>query len=1190
MIKIVFNDEKIEIPKNITQTTEIFMFISARNNILCDKLLLCYNSTYIRHNEKIHLTDIGYSFGDELTMIINEDRTAIFKILPFNYDAQFIINKSTTIFDVKKRFSIDFFTVPQNINIKLNNDKLRDDIILFDQIQINSPFEIEAEDGYALYYTFCQSFFRFICMPLSSTIENLEDAISIYTQKSSFSIQNRYSFKNQNIDPQTLLQELPKSSKPLEFELNSNQLPEFTITVSPNSDTKILPKLTIKSRVKMNAYSLTCLLEHLYKIDRQLFNLIDNRCKSIKPTSNINDRVNNSLKFDIEDTFQAKIIQNPKEPSKVENFSYFTTISYIQEKYNFNTTNFGIIINKRFVFQSKEKPFLINFLNYSTDKSEIIIKKAKCSCHEKQYLKYESDEVISQDRFIVPDSMSPEEAMKKYVKRNYHAVNIVNKNQEIEDPNDIHYELSPLTIKIKFISNKKEEKEEELTIEIKELNPRVGDLFNYLFTQRKSKNFIDDKVKYKAFFNDSEIDFFIELSNVYYDDENLITVYEESDKVAKIIKIHDLQSTDSKEIKHRQTSVLTTKELLEELSLKDTNMYLRYNILRPNDYPTIYNFIASKEFLIINKDEFDCHINISNRIFTIKPGVEQKEENQNFAEVIQSLFGLRNIESKFLLEQRDGEIKLPSNFNSGSLPNECTIYVEYFCPRIEFITINYKGNRHFIPISDPTLPIYSFNQQIMKSLKCYEYSYRSLRLSFHNNFLSSKYSFEYFKITSDAELRITSSQNSISIELSTRNDEIMKPYCFTPEDTIQDLKQHLQEEYKYKYDIDIYLQGDKKPLEDNENLSEDMELVFSSQKRRLKYQNTTFSVDDILQVSEVNQFIQQKFNQNNIFIFIKSLKEDSFVIADNNKRLFEYEQEMFIHQIIPSIEFSGYDIKIDEYQKISERNNLSFLKKTFLCSKMLINMNKLLIKRDREIVDETTNLKFLLEGMKLTIEINEANTNSIQDKTSPRKPQSSKVKYNALELINTNKSDTKTETDQSEDEGKDQDDDKCNDACIKENFEKLAMANKPPAKKNANKQKKTKTMKKKNNQTFSEENGKEAMGEDLDNLNITKRKSTSKNQKEVKIEEEEDEPDESNLIKSKNKNNRKSKSIIKTHEEVNFEEEEDEFGEMTITKSKGKSKSKSKTHEEVNFEEEEDEFGEMSLTKTKGKSKKKKKT
>ena len=336
------------------------------------------------------------------------------------------------------------------------------------------------------------------------------------------------------------------------------------------------------------------------------------------------------------------------------------------------------------------------------------------------------------------------------------------------------------------------------------------------------------------------------------------------------------------------------------------------------------------------------------------------------------------------------------------------------------------------------------------------YSHEHTTLSFHNNFLSSKYSFEYFKITSDAELRITSSQNSISIELSTRNDEIMKQYYFTPEDTIQDLKQHLQEEYKYKYDIDIYLQGDKKPLEDNENLSEDMELVFSSQKRRLKYQNTTFSVDDILQVSEVNQFIQQKFNQNNIFIFIKSLKEDSFVIADNNKRLFEYEQEMFIHQIIPSIEFSGYDIKIDEYQKISERNNLSFLKKTFLCSKMLINVNKLLIKRDREIVDETTNLKFILEGMKLTIEINESNMNSIQVKTSPRKPQSNKVKHNALELINPTKSDTKTETEQSEDEGKDQYDDKCNEAYIKENFEKLAMANKHPAKKITNKQKKTK--------------------------------------------------------------------------------------------------------------------------------------
>ena len=48
---------------------------------------------------------------------------------------------------------------------------------------------------------------------------------------------------------------------------------------------------------------------------------------------------------------------------------------------------------------------------------------------------------------------------------------------------------------------------------------------------------------------------------------------------------------------------------------------------------------------------------------------------------------------------------------------------------------------------------------------------------------------------------------------------------------------------------------------------------------------------------------------------------------------------------------------------------------------------------------------------------------------------------------------------------------------------------------------------------------KEAMGEDLDNLNKTKRKSTRKNQ-----------------------------------EEVIIEEDEDEFGEMTITKSKGKSK------------------------------------
>ena len=66
------------------------------------------------------------------------------------------------------------------------------------------------------------------------------------------------------------------------------------------------------------------------------------------------------------------------------------------------------------------------------------------------------------------------------------------------------------------------------------------------------------------------------------------------------------------------------------------------------------------------------------------------------------------------------------------------------------------------------------------------------------------------------------------------------------------------------------------------------------------------------------------------------------------------------------------------------------------------------------------------------------------------------MKHNALELINPTKSDTKAETDQSEDEGKDQYDDKCNEAYIKENFEKLAMANKHPAKKITNKQKKTK--------------------------------------------------------------------------------------------------------------------------------------
>ncbi|KAK8839927.1 hypothetical protein M9Y10_031642 [Tritrichomonas musculus] len=962
MLQVMFNDEIINIPRNVTKTEEIFELVSSAKNVPPEKLLLLINSIYITYEDKAHLVDLGYYPNEKMIMKVNDTKQIIFNILPFNFKIQKTINACTSVFKMKKIFSRDFFTVPQNINIKLKGKILPDDILLFNSIEEAIPFDIEVDENHILCYTFSEEF-RYICITKDSTIKNIEDTISMYTEKDINSIKDHFSIENQNIDTNSNIQEHSSIIKPLKFIRNScSKVKPFTINITVidnDNNNRVIQKFSIQSSVKTNVYRISCLLERFFQIDRQLFVAFSKKDDMIQSSSEIGQNLNSDLKFKILKQLKVKI------RNKIEKVSYFTKVKDIQYKERFDKQNFGIIVNNNFAFPDELHPFLISFLNDSKEDqflSEIKISHSKISCHEKRYIKCTSrGEEEKADLLIVPDSMNPNEIWKTFFHRSFLSIQILDNKDGI-----IWYKYSTC-YKVKYNFIDKEGNNEELTAEIDGENPRISDLLNKIYYQRRSSKLIDGCIKYKVLFKDEEIFFYMKLSDIFCDEINVLTIVEIESVDQENIKIYDFSSS-SNELNFKQTSICTANDIIRQMKFGGCTLYLDFNKLNPNDIPSIYSHI--NDFYIINKIKPISIFTISNTILETTYHFHDDQYDKT-AEIIKSLFRVENIPSKFKLKIFNEEYQLPSTFDCGSFLSQSKIFINYSAPQLKCIKILHERKERIMPVPDSDVPIFTLNQEIMKTLNYYKCSEQAFRLCIYEKTLLPTLPFKNFKITQRMIMTLSKGYDSFAIQVSTSNEAFKKEYFFTNKDTIFDLKIHLKNEFNYTEAINI-TNPDFNSIDDEANLVKGMKLIFYAVPKVFKYQNQEFKIEHLLTVFEATKFIQDNLKQFDVYIFKKNEKDDSYEILDDKKRLFEYEPcEFFLQKILPDIEFSGYEITFSKDNKISEQNTLLFFKRKFISPLALTSEANIIVSIDEKLIDDSKLMKDLINGKRMNIIIND---------------------------------------------------------------------------------------------------------------------------------------------------------------------------------------------------------------------------
>ena len=589
--------------------------------------------------------------------------------------------------------------------------------------------------------------------------------------------------------------------------------------IDNDNNNRVIQKFSIQSSVKTNVYSISCLLERFFQIDRQLFVAFSKKDDMIQSSSEIGQNLNSDLKFKILKQLKVKI------RNKIEKVSYFTKVKDIQCKERFDKQNFGIIVNNNFAFPDEFHPFLISFLNDSKEDqflSEIKISHSKISCHEKRYIKCTSrGEEEKADLLIVPDSMNPNEIWKTFFHRSFLSVQILDNKDD-----NIWYKYSTC-YKVKYNYIDKEGKDEVLTVEIDGENPRVSDLLNKIYQPTHGD------IKYKVLFNNEEIFFYMKLSDIFCDETNFLTIVEIESVDPENIKIYDFSSASPRELNFKQTSICTANDIIKQMKLDGCTLYSDFNKLNPNDFPSIYNH--ENDFYIINKIKSISSFTISNKNLETTYDFHDDQYDRT-AEIIKSLFRVESIPSKFRLKVYNEEYQLPSTFDCGSFPRQSKIFIDYSAPVLKCIKILHEGKERLVSVPDYNVPIYTLNQEIMKTLNYYKYSELALSLYFHKKPLAQNVTFKYYKIMQDMIMTLGRSYNSFEIQVSTPSGAFKKEYLFTNKDTILELKNHLKNEFNYTEAINITKPGFNS-IDDEANLVKGMKLIFYAVPKIFKYQN-----------------------------------------------------------------------------------------------------------------------------------------------------------------------------------------------------------------------------------------------------------------------------------------------------------------------------------------------------------------
>ena len=357
-------------------------------------------------------------------------------------------------------------------------------------------------------------------MPNESTLENLEDTVSIYTENYENRIAKHF-FSKQVDNKKKMLKELSKNIQLFKFvddPYHSEQIIYYNgcirgqIKIHDNHKTLYLEVFYAN---ETNVYTLMCYLERYFGIERKLFLPFNEKEDQISCEANRDQNTN--LTFKISSVLKVKINGTYKS------FSYLENIDDIKKTYKFDDNNFGIIINNQFAccedinYQINDN-LLVHFLNNSNDSTtEIKIQKSKNSCHERKFVK-SSEKGYSTHYFLVPDDMSNDQIAIKYFGINKDAIKFHTENYDFK----YTYNTSR-SIHFNFIDERNQKWNYQRIVP--HLQPQIIDLLMNLFEYR-TQPLSYKNLKYKATFDTRELDFYTNLSTIPYSETDQITIEE----------------------------------------------------------------------------------------------------------------------------------------------------------------------------------------------------------------------------------------------------------------------------------------------------------------------------------------------------------------------------------------------------------------------------------------------------------------------------------------------------------------------------------------------------------------------------------------------------------------------------------------------------------------------------------------
>lgn len=989
MFLVNFLGKPRQLPYDTIYTQDVFDFILKDEPSKKKNFSLIYNSIFLNKKSEAFLIDIGYDPHERLELINIKQKKIFFSLNHYNYLYAIDIKYNFTCFDAQSYFAKEFFTVPQNIFIKHNDEIIPDDSYLFKfENTEEDPFIIHVADGYHIYNVLLDKLF-FICMKDGSKLIDLKSALSAYfrmnLQNISYKKEIKTLFSGSNLETinNADLLEISKKMQIFDFEYIEKDLGKpFKITVTIETCKEPI-EIEYELYNDATIYTITCFLERDYHIDRGLFVAYSEDGSQLKSDFKIRFNYNTHLYFKKFKTLHVKINE------KVNGLSIFTSIQDLKMTDKFENHNFGVIINNHFVHDSTGKLLLIECLNNYDDKdkmTKITLNYSKQSCHIRTFseLSHDKSQILKKYKFIVPDNMELEKVTNLYLHRPLDSIKIV-KNDGF---NYEFIESANRTVKYLFTDENNETKVCSVNLSGNDL--RVMDLVAAVYKEiRQAFNF--KKAKYDMFgvtIKNRHLRFFEKLSDVIYDKDNMIEIkglfYQEG-KTSKEIYVRDYINIDEPSqdstlkgnyMKSYQYEMsLTSNDIIDRVfpDMKNRNenhrIFMEFMELKPTDMPTIFK--QRFKYVILNSLKDKLTITVSNGTELKISFNLDKEQFEKAGSYISQIFKLNENQINFSYIFNSKETILPPFFNAAALPDGAEIKVSYNYEKKDQIFFLYEGKIVSVLV-DHDETIKNIKSIVQKKLKIWNLSLDSFYFSF-SNFILDKFDckqYSTFKIPHKAVININKKKDIFPVHITTADGAFNEDIYFTKNESSEDIINHLKRQFDIDYRIELK-QGDKSFGFQNLLENKSYNFNFNCKKAHLFFQGSLgdkeIAISEVVTVSNAIAFIKKKYVNEDISIFTYNDLKKCFEKVDYKKRLNELKKLLLVHKVIPDIQIMNFPVCVRHEECISECNRVRYLKNNYISKKILTLPQNIILTHQNGVVDDSRRLYDIVKD-KLNIE------------------------------------------------------------------------------------------------------------------------------------------------------------------------------------------------------------------------------